>query len=770
MPPKADAKAKAKAKGKAAAARRPSQAKVQKPGSKKGANVPVEIEIKATLDSALNKGDAPMRVGGIEVTGQHRLSRILVESIVALPFVRGFSKVCLRRISYYPKSPERLGPAPSLSLSPASARSARTKPQSEAIQFIQVEETRAEEVDCPSLFLALCLGIEASKPQLIRVGPAELLAEEARELQKYQDAYGISSAQVQQLPEVVNTRHKHSLMVIPLAGGRCLLPPLSEAAVEDINSFTKIFNDAISATDGPDSAGFISLALQGTQHVCCSVLLQPMLRGCTEELINLTQVFTNLEDIMLGKTHPELSVDYYDGLGANAIGVEKEQIDDFRGGPTSDGVPINELNKMVFDLVPGMKQTRPTEFLAWFHSQMQQSGTFWNLKAIYSTTSAAIDFDAVLQDADGHAFLAPCSCNAQFAQLATLRQNADAALDWKYRHVFSRMARWMLSGLLLHSPIQGPGDLKWLRELCMILAGMPEDLSLSLPPPPDAAPLHLRFAWSFVRRCVRCLRWHNPMMVNGKLVHLPQPGLQMVWALLDAAIELVPDEHTKSYPERKRLALWASLCFAIRLAVACKKMDETGWLADRSKLWGRFDDGIDLEGLAAQVYVTRFGVQESWSRDPVSKETRSVFLDDLPWEVIPLVDTEEDVKTEYPEDLEDPEASVAPWAETVSAAEQAAVLKANAQELDAAQTALKDLEPSMGRQVRKAWESAKRVVVTGGIGQGKRAISKNAMADLTLAELCTEVYRFPVRLKLADLQNRKDCADVTPAAEGGMRP
>ena len=44
------------------------------------------------------------------------------------------------------------------------------------------------------------------------------------------------------------------------------------------------------------------------------------------------------------------------------------------------------------------------------------------------------------------------------------------------------------------------------------------------------------------------------------------------------------------------------------------------------------------------------------------------------------------MKTEYPEDLEDPEASVA-WAETVSAAEQAAVLKANAQdgELDAAQ-------------------------------------------------------------------------------------
>ena len=135
-----------------------------------------------------------------------------------------------------------------------------------------------------------------------------------------------------------------------------------------------------------------------------------------------------------------------------------------------------------------------------------------------------------------------------------------------------------------------------------------------------------------------------------RLVSLPQPGLQMMWALLDAAIEIVPAEHTRSFPESplavfpqgtnishtwgsgenhlqkvplkggymlvfsrvcgnvklassalhmlqpkcilmsnghvlfaalgdppgKRLALWASLCFAIRLAVASKKMEETG--------------------------------------------------------------------------------------------------------------------------------------------------------------------------------------------------
>ena len=34
-----------------------------------------------------------------------------------------------------------------------------------------------------------------------------------------------------------------------------------------------------------------------------------------------------------------------------------------------------------------------------------------------------------------------------------------------------------------------------------------------------------------------------------RLVNLPQPGLQMMWALLDAAIEIVPAEHTRSFPE-----------------------------------------------------------------------------------------------------------------------------------------------------------------------------------------------------------------------------
>ena len=50
------------------------------------------------------------------------------------------AKVSLRRISYYPKLPDRLGPSPSISLSPASARSARGKPQNDPVSFIQIDD------------------------------------------------------------------------------------------------------------------------------------------------------------------------------------------------------------------------------------------------------------------------------------------------------------------------------------------------------------------------------------------------------------------------------------------------------------------------------------------------------------------------------------------------------------------------------------------------------------------------------------------------------
>ncbi|CAJ1354738.1 unnamed protein product [Effrenium voratum] len=150
---------------------------------------------------------------------------------------------------------------------------------------------------------------------------------------------------------------------------------------------------------------------------------------------------------MSGRTHPELGVDYFDGLGAS--GMVADQVDDFRGGPLSDGIPVQELNKMVFELVPGMKQTRPTQFLNWFHAQMQQSGNRWLLKAYYSDSPAPIEFDSVLQDEDGHAFILPFSANAQFYRLATLREGEERQDELKHRHIFARLARWLLPARLV---------------------------------------------------------------------------------------------------------------------------------------------------------------------------------------------------------------------------------------------------------------------------------------------------------------------------------
>lgn len=46
----------------------------------------------------------------------------------------------------------------------------------------------------------------------------------------------------------------------------------------------------------------------------------------------------------------------------------------------------------------------------------------------------------------------------------------------------------------------------YLPQTSCRIQGIPEDLSTSPPPPPDTAPVHIRFAWSFARRCMRCLR------------------------------------------------------------------------------------------------------------------------------------------------------------------------------------------------------------------------------------------------------------------------
>lgn len=62
----------------------------------------------------------------------------------------------------------------------------------------------------------------------------------------------------------------------------------------------------------------------------------------------------------------------------------------------------------------------------------------------------------------------------------------------------------------------------------------------------------------------------------------------------------------------------------------------------------------------------------------------------------------------------------------------------------------------------EAWESSRRFVVTGGIGQGKRAITKNIMADLIVGELCTEApIESHIGSPMLDVNHHRRCQSFT---------
>ena len=274
------------------------------------------------------------KIKGIEVIGARNVSRILLETLVSLPWVH--SKLYLQRISIFQR-PDTRAPRPISSITPGRS------PSHAPVTVVQVNETILDEADCPSLFVAQSESLEPTRPCLLRIGPRELLEEEISSSEAFREAYG-EWAPLMEEAEIISSMHKHSILVMPLIGGRCLMPPLAlEAFMETIQCFTKSFADAQCCLDTEPAVG---RALKATQHVCCSIFTKALEKGNWEE-VNLSMVFTSIEDLVLGEAHPELGVDYYDGQGASAQGMEKELVDDMRGGPLSDGASLNDLNKMV---------------------------------------------------------------------------------------------------------------------------------------------------------------------------------------------------------------------------------------------------------------------------------------------------------------------------------------------------------------------------------------------------------------------------------------
>ena len=246
--------------------------------------------------------------------------------------------------------------------------------------------------------------------------------------------------------------------------------------------------------------------------------------------------------------------------------------------------------------------------------------------------------------------------------------------------------------------------------------------------------------------------------------------MQMLWALLDTAVEMVASARTRSFPERKRLALWASVCFAVRLAVASGKMEEPSWLSDRYKLWRLPEDGgLDIEGAAAQVHMIRFGLDECWSTDRVTKRLRAIHADDLPWEISEKAHKAA-IESAEGEALEEDAAKSVEHAEehaanAANAAAVAADVSSDQDTTKAIQT-MPHLEGTMGHLVRKELETRGRLVVTGGLGAGKHSISQTVMADLVVGQVWHKnIFRFPLRISMEELSQKLQASAADPLQE-----
>eukprot|EP00930_Biecheleria_cincta_P030642 TRINITY_DN21218_c0_g2_i3.p1 TRINITY_DN21218_c0_g2~~TRINITY_DN21218_c0_g2_i3.p1 ORF type:complete len:1958 (-),score=371.28 TRINITY_DN21218_c0_g2_i3:64-5937(-) len=749
----------ATAKAKAGAAKKNEQSTAGQP----------TLRVSMTGDSSssallVRSSDKAVSVSGVEFVGSHCLNREDLTLLLELPGAAGHSRLRLERLprtrraaidAHSPNASQSFLPHTSASLNPRQATASK-----DALARLGPANSRAadSEADATVVLVAVPDDGLAGQPFLVKIGSKATLEEDLRMAREYRKAFldFAPDAAASAIVEGRMGRMGKCAMQIGLASGRCRIPSFAtKEGLCSINSLRYTFAEALSNNDAPES-GAVRDALCASQFVCSSLLSEPLRRGLTVRALNLhSEVFRNVEGWILGKDHPEVGQSFFDGVKTDALDSEEP-----RGSLLSDGGQPADLIKLVNEAAPGSK-TKPSQFFTSWHSQMQSTGSLWNLQAAYSKSSVFFDFDSILQDGEGRTWLAGCSTDQSMG--AGAPQDFDRVQP-HLCHALARLARWVLCGLLVYSELETTGDLKILRELIMIIAAAPEHdvVSHAIPPPPPEASSHVRFIWMFARRNLRCL----PKLAAS----VDRPGLQLIWALMDVAIEIVVSEQTRSLPDRKRLALWASMCFAVRLSSHAETMQEPPWLQDRRKHWRTPDDGgLDTERIAASVYLSSQGYQESWQKDPVSRTLRKIQEDKFNWELIerrrphknspfrsdhvqewvPCIG--EDNKTH--EDLV-PCLSSRPG--TVIEGDPSD--SEEEKELDSPISQKPQDNQGMGSTLRTVLETRRRLLITGEFGAGKSTFSQGVLADFVQQQLNSKVLRLPIRMSTDEL---------TKAFEGG---
>lgn len=726
--------------------------------------------------------DKPVSVSGVEFVGSHGLNREDLTLLLELPGVAGHSRLLLERVPRVRRSASD-SPDPSASQHfpqhsgtfNAWQASASKEPLARSFSTLKPADSEA---DPTVVLIALPDDGLAGQPFLVKIGGKAALEEDLKMAREYRKAFFDFAPEVADSAIVEGRigRMGNCAMQVALASGRCTIPSFAtKEGVRGVGSFRYAFAEALSSNDTSDS-GAVNDALRASQFVCSSLLREPFRRGMTTQVLNLhSEVFRHVEAWILGKDHPEIGPAFFDGLKGDVLDSEEQ-----RGSLLSDGALPAELVKLVNDAAPGSK-VKPSQFFTQWHSQMQTTSppNLWKLQATYSESSVFFDFDSVLQDGGGRSWLAGCSTDQSMGAL----QDADTVQP-HLCHALARLARWLLCGLLVHSELETTGDVKHLRELVMILAAAPEleVASHSIPMPPSEASAHVRFIWAFARRNLRCLPKHTRS--------LEKPGLQLIWALMDVAMEIVVSEQTRSLPDRKRLALWASMCFAVRLSVHAGAMQEPPWLADRRKHWRSPDEGsIDTERIAASVYLSSQGRQESWQKDPVSQTLRNVLEDKFNWELIPRrrphkgspfrSDRVQEWAPGSSEEKTIQDDSVPPNISNISdrprmnSSERPATViegdgsdseEDNKIEPDSPRSQKSSTKPQdtqgLGSMLRAELETRRRLLITGEFGAGKSTFCRGVLGDLIQQQLRNEVRALPIRMSTDELEQGCDASDA----------
>ncbi|CAE8592668.1 unnamed protein product, partial [Polarella glacialis] len=185
---------------------------------------------------------------------------------------------------------------------------------------------------------------------------------------------------------------------------------------------------------------------------------------------------------------------------------------------------------------------------------------------------------------------------------------------------------------------------------------------------------------------------------------------------------------------------------------------EPPWLRDWQKLWKAPEDTLDEESISALNHLLQMGGDEAWEADPVNGEPRCVLEDRLPWELVPErrgsgSDEKRLEEAAEQDQLEHPAADVCSGHEESEVQEGSAPAQPNTNPSEFVEDSNSPEHQSGSRSVRLVLERKHKLLVTGGPGAGKKALTRSIISDLVTEQVISGVaQRLPLRLRLSDLE------------------